>query len=262
MPLFQFVRLAPEDLPSDALGAVPLPVAAPSAYFSERERRLICRTIVRGWTRALKLRDKETEGHARRVTLMTLALARQMGFERAALRHLQWGALLHDIGKIGVPDHILHKPGPLSEAERDVMRCHPLHACTLLKPIPFLEPALDIPLFHHERWDGDGYPHRLQGEAIPLSARIFAVVDVWDALRSPRPYRPAWRERRVRRHIAASAGSHFDPDVVAAFFRLQKQIRVNGWRERATREAPKSRTPNRAEWRSPSLRGAIPRDRS
>lgn len=172
---------------------------------------------IAGWSRALDLRDEETEGHSRRVTELTLRLARAMGMPEKELAHLRRGALLHDIGKMGVPDRILRKPGPLSEEEWRVMRRHPQHAHDMLWPIEFLRPALDIPYCHHERWDGTGYPRGLKGEEIPLAARIFAVVDVWDALRSDRPYRPAWSERRVREHLRSVAGTHLDPAVVAVF---------------------------------------------
>jgi len=136
------------------------------------------------------------------------------------LVHMRRGALLHDIGKLAVPDAILLKPGPLSETEMGLMRQHATFAYTLLSPIRFLQPALDIPYAHHEKWDGTGYPRGLRGEEIPLSARIFAVADVWDALRSRRPYRSAWPEDRVRAHIQASSGTHFDPQIVAAFLTL------------------------------------------
>jgi len=176
-----------------------------------------------GWSRALELRDLETQGHTERVTAATVRLARAMGFDEAALVHVRRGALLHDIGKMGIPDAILLKPGPLTEEEWAIMRRHPSYAYELLAPIPYLRPALDIPHYHHERWDGTGYPHGLKGEAIPLVARIFAVVDVWDALRSRRPYREPWPEERVRAHIRSLAGSHFDPKVVEAFLALEPE---------------------------------------
>jgi putative two-component system response regulator len=145
-----------------------------------------------GWSKALDLRDRETEGHTRRVTELTLALCRRVGIPEEELVHVRRGALLHDIGKLGVPDQILLKPAALSEDEWVVMRRHPEYAHAMIEPIAFLRPALPIPLCHHERWDGQGYPRGLRGEEIPLVARLFAVVDVWDALRSDRPYRPAW----------------------------------------------------------------------
>jgi response regulator RpfG family c-di-GMP phosphodiesterase len=131
--------------------------------------------------------------------------------------HVQRGALLHDIGKLGIPDSILHKPGPLDEQEWALMRKHPVYAYEWLSPIAYLQPALDIPYCHHEKWDGSGYPRGLKGEEIPLAARIFALVDVWDALRSDRPYRSAWPEEKVRDHIRSQSGSHFDPSLVELF---------------------------------------------
>ncbi len=173
-----------------------------------------------GWSRALDLRDKETEGHTQRVTQETLRLAREMGLADGELVHIRRGALLHDIGKMGVPDAILLKPGPLSDEEWGVMKKHPVYALELLAPTHYLRPALDIPYCHHEKWDGSGYPRGLKGEQIPLAARLFAVVDVWDALRSDRPYRQGWPIERVLEHIRAGAGTHFDPAVVEAFIRL------------------------------------------
>ncbi len=175
---------------------------------------------IEGWSRALDLRDRETEGHTMRVAEMTTRLARAMGIADEEMIHIRRGALLHDIGKMGVPDAILLKPGPLTEDEWKSMRLHPQFAYEMLIPIAYLQRALDIPYCHHEKWDGTGYPRGLKGEAIPLAARVFAVVDVWDALRSDRPYRAAWPEARVREHIQAAAGTHFDPRVVEAFLAL------------------------------------------
>jgi PAS domain S-box-containing protein len=176
---------------------------------------------IEGWSRALDLRDKETEGHTQRVTELTLQLARAMGaFGEAALVHIRRGALLHDIGKMGIPDGILLKAGPLTAEEWAIMRKHPQYAYDMLSPISYLRPALDIPYCHHEKWDGTGYPHGLKGEQIPLAARVFAMVDVWDALRSDRPYRQSWPEAQVLEYIKAQAGKHFDPKVVEAFLRL------------------------------------------
>jgi len=174
-------------------------------------------TTLEGWSRALDLRDKETEGHSRRVTEMTVGLARAMGMSEGELVHVRRGALLHDIGKMGIPDSILLKPALLTEEQTEIMRRHPVYAYELLSPIDYLRPALDIPYCHHEQWDGTGYPRGLQGEQIPLAARIFAVVDVWDALRSHRPYRLGWPEDRAREHIRSLAGTHFDPKVVEVF---------------------------------------------
>lgn len=178
---------------------------------------------IEGWARALELRDADTEGHTRRVTELTLALAREMGFGADELVHIRRGALLHDIGKLAIPDSILLKAGPLTEEEWAIMRQHTIYAYRLLAPIPFLRPALDIPYCHHERWDGAGYPNGLADEAIPLAARIFAVVDVWDALSSDRPYRPGWPRERVCAYIREQAGAQFDAQVVEVFLRLQEQ---------------------------------------
>jgi HD-GYP domain-containing protein (c-di-GMP phosphodiesterase class II) len=175
---------------------------------------------IEGWSRALDLRDKETEGHSQRVMEMTLQLGHAMEMSDTELVHVRRGALLHDMGKLGVPDHILLKPGRLTEAEWQIMRQHPVHAYEMLAPIAYLQPALDIPYSHHEKWDGTGYPRGLRGEQIPLAARLFAVVDVWDALSSDRPYRPAWLKERVLEHIQSLAGSHFDPRVVEIFLRI------------------------------------------
>ena len=173
-----------------------------------------------GWARALELRDRETEGHSRRVTDMALRLARVMGMGEAELVHMRRGCLLHDIGKMAVPDTILLKPTGLTPEEQATMRRHPVLARELLAPITYLQPALDIPFCHHEKWDGSGYPRGLRGEAIPFAARIFAVVDVWDALCSGRPYRPAWPSHLVLEHLDSLAGTHLDPAVVTAFIRL------------------------------------------
>lgn len=175
---------------------------------------------IEGWSHALDLRDKETEGHSQRVTDMTVNLARSFGLQEEELVQVRWGSLLHDIGKMGVPDGILLKPGSLTEEEWATMQKHPRFAYDLLSPIHYLRQALDIPYCHHEKWDGSGYPRGLKGEQIPLTARIFAVVDVWDALRSDRPYRAAWPEEKVRQHVIALSGTHFDPQVVDGFLRL------------------------------------------
>ncbi len=177
-------------------------------------------TTLEGWSRALELRDAETEGHSERVTEMTLRLARAMGISDEKLIHIRYGALLHDIGKMGIPDHILYKPGPLTEEEWEIMRQHPVYAYNLLAPIPYLRQALDIPYCHHERWQGQGYPRGLKGEQIPLAARIFAVVDVWDALSKDRPYRKAWPQDKVKRYLREQAGIQFDPKVVDVFLRV------------------------------------------
>jgi PAS domain S-box-containing protein len=178
-------------------------------------------TTLEGWSRALDLRDRETEGHTRRVTELTLRLSRLMGLGESDLAHIRRGAILHDIGKMAIPDSILLKPAPLTEEEWVVMRRHPMYAYEMLSPIDYLRPALDIPYCHHEKWDGTGYPRQLRGEQIPPAARIFAVVDVWDALRSGRPYRAAWNQEKVLEHIRSLAGSYFDRRVVEQFLKLE-----------------------------------------
>ncbi len=175
---------------------------------------------IAGWSRMLDMRDHETEGHSERVMEMTERLAMAMAMNEQDIVYARWGALLHDIGKMGVPDNILNKPGELTDNEWEVMRRHPQYAYEMLAPISFLNPALAIPWCHHEKWDGSGYPHGLSGEQIPLEARIFAIVDVYDALRSDRPYRAGWPEQQVRDYIRAHSGTHFDPTIVRAFLRM------------------------------------------
>jgi len=172
-------------------------------------QRAYDRTIA-GWANALDLKDEDTAGHSKRVTVMSAD----------ELVHVQRGALLHDIGKMGIPDSILLKRGPLTEEEFEVMKRHPVYAYELLGPIEFLRPALDIPYAHHERWDGTGYPRGLKGEEIPLAARVFAIVDVYDALTSDRPYRRAWTREEALEHIRKGVGTHFDPRVAEAFFEM------------------------------------------
>ncbi len=181
-------------------------------------------TIV-GWSQALDLRDKETEGHTQRVTELTVKLAREMGIPEADITHIRRGALLHDIGKMGVPDSILLKPGALTDEEWVSMRRHPQFAFDMLSPIAYLQKALDIPYCHHEKWDGSGYPRGLKGEYIPLAARVFAVIDVYDALTSDRPYRPAWTEEKVREHIKSLGGTHFDPKIVELFLKFDVETK-------------------------------------
>ena len=182
---------------------------------------------IEGWSHALDLRDEETEGHTQRVTELTLQLARGMGISEAELAHIRRGCLLHDIGKMGIPDNILRKPGPLTDEEWVIMRKHPQYAFEMLSPISYLRPALDIPGCHHEKWDGTGYPRQLKGEQIPLAARIFAVIDVYDALTSDRPYRKAWSREKTLEHIKTNSGTHFDPKVVEAFIRLQQESKTS-----------------------------------
>ena len=173
-----------------------------------------------GWVRALDLRDKETEGHTQRVTDLTVRLAKSLGVPEADLVHVYRGALLHDIGKMAIPDAVLLKPGPLTPDERQIIERHPVYAYEFLSAIPYLRQALDIPYCHHEKWDGTGYPRGLKGEQIPLVARIFAVVDVWDALRSDRPYRKGWTDEKALQYIREQAGSHFDRKIVESFFKV------------------------------------------
>ena len=181
---------------------------------------------IEGWSKALELRDEETEGHTQRVTELTLELARAMGIEEENLTNIRRGALLHDIGKIGIPDSILLKSGPLDQAERKIIEKHPVFAREMLKKIEFLYPAMEIPSFHHERWDGKGYPTGLVGQEIPIAARIFAVIDVWDAITSDRPYRKAMSYEKALAIIINESGTHFDPEVVAAFSILMEKSLV------------------------------------
>ncbi|MCJ7733429.1 MAG: HD-GYP domain-containing protein, partial [Anaerolineales bacterium] len=178
-----------------------------------------------GWAHALELKDMETEGHSRRVVKMTMDMARKMGIGGEKLGHIRRGALMHDIGKMGIPDAILQKPGKLTEEEWQVMKQHPVYTLDWLYPIEYLRPALEIPYSHHEKWDGTGYPRGIKGELIPLAARIFAIVDVWDALTADRPYRKAWSNKKALDHIQKESGKHFDPQVVEVFL---KQISKQG----------------------------------
>lgn len=180
-------------------------------------------STIEGWARAMDYRDSETLGHSARVTGITLTLMREFGATPDDLVIIRRGALLHDIGKMAIPDSILRKPGPLTPEEWELMRKHPLIAIELLRPIKFLEPSLPIPAYHHERWDGTGYPFGLKGEEIPLPARVFAIVDVWDALISDRPYRPAWPREKALEYIAEQAGKQFDPEAVRVFLDLARK---------------------------------------
>jgi len=186
---------------------------------------------IEGWSHALDLRDKETEGHTKRVVEMTLRLARGRRLAETDMVHLRRGAILHDIGKVAIPDSILLKPGPLTDQEWEIMRQHPLIAVDMLTPITYLVPALEIPRSHHEKWDGSGYPDKLAGERIPLPARLFAVVDVYDALTSVRPYRPAWTESEALDYIKTQSGKHFDPSVVPVFLNILTRPKYNGREE-------------------------------
>jgi PAS domain S-box-containing protein len=189
---------------------------------SNTDLRLAYESTLEGWSAALDLRDRETEGHTQRVTMLTEQIAKSMGITGNALLNIRRGSLLHDIGKVGVPDRILHKRGPLTSHEWKTMRKHPEFAYDMLSPIAYLHGALDIPYCHHEKWDGNGYPRGLKGEDIPLAARIFAVVDVYDALISNRPYREGWSKRKALKYIREQAGIHFDPRVVEVFMHEMK----------------------------------------
>jgi len=175
---------------------------------------------IEGWVKALELRDRETLGHTLRAAHMTMELARAMNVDEKDLQNIWRGVLLHDIGKMGIPDSILLKQGPLDDWERKIMERHPALAREMLSQIEFLRPCMDIPTYHHEKWDGTGYPNGLVGEEIPLTARLFMIVDVWDALTSDRPYRQSWSDQEALAHIKTASGKHFDPKVVEAFVGL------------------------------------------
>jgi putative nucleotidyltransferase with HDIG domain len=177
-------------------------------------------TTLEGWVRVLDLRDHETTGHSQRVVDLTINLAKRMNVADSQLEHIRRGALLHDIGKMAVPDEILHKPGRLTDTEWEIMRQHPNHASQMLKGISFMEPAMDIPGLHHEKWDGTGYPHGLRGEKIPMAARIFSVIDSWDAILSDRPYRKARTEPEARKILQEERGTQFDPQIVDMFQKM------------------------------------------
>jgi putative nucleotidyltransferase with HDIG domain len=199
-----------------------------AALFEEIQRSnidllLAYDATLEGWARALDLRDRVTERHTERVSEMTVAIARELGVPEEEIVHIRRGALLHDLGKIGIPDDILRKEGPLTPEERRVMERHPLLAFEMLRPIAYLRPALDIPYSHHEHWDGTGYPRGLRGEQIPLAARIFALADIWDAvLATDRTYRSPLSRSQACEHIRGLAGTHLDPKVVDAFLRREE----------------------------------------
>ena len=201
----------------------PLAVGAEAA-------RIYDETII-GWARALELRDKETLGHAERVTRLTLALATRLGIKGKELVNMRRGALLHDIGKIAIPDSILFKPGPLDPEEKALMRKHPIYAFELLSPIAYLQEALAIPYNHHEWWDGSGYPRGLKGADIPLAARIFTLVDVWDALSTNRCYRAAWPKEDVEQYLKENGGVLFDPEITPIFLNLLAELMPTFWKK-------------------------------
>jgi len=232
--------LTKEDAPAVTAFANQLAAAWHQADLFEQARREIVQrkqaeeelfnafdSTIRGWSHAMDLRDKETEGHTLRVTEITMNLARAAGLTEAELVHVRRGALLHDIGKIGVPDGILLKPDKLTDDEWVIMRQHPQFGYEMISPIAYLKPALDIPYCHHEKWDGTGYPRGLKGEQIPLAARLFALVDVWDALTSDRPYRAAWSKEKVTEHIQSLSGTHFEPKAVELFLKVMSTDEKN-----------------------------------
>lgn len=192
---------------------------------SNLELSLAYDATIEGWSHALDLKDKETEGHTLRVTDWSIKLAALAGMHEAEIVHLRRGALLHDIGKLGIPDHILGKPDKLTDDEREIMRQHPVFGYNMIRPIEFLRPAADIPYCHHERWDGTGYPQGLSGDQIPYSARLFAIVDVWDAITSDRPYRKAWTPDQALDYIRSERGRKFDPEIVDLFLKLVDDLR-------------------------------------
>lgn len=194
---------------------------------SNQDLSLAYDATIEGWSKAMDLRDKETEGHTQRVTTLTVKLAQALNVGQQDLVHLRRGALLHDMGKLGVPDQILLKPATLTDAEWAVMRQHPQLAYDMLSQISYIKPALEIPYCHHEKWDGSGYPRGLKGDQIPLSARIFAVIDVWDALTNKRPYRAAWTREKTFDYIKDQSGRHFDPQIVVAFLTMIEQNKGN-----------------------------------
>jgi len=184
---------------------------------SNFELALAYDATIEGWSRALDLRDRETEGHTQRVTDLTLKLAGKMGLSEEKLILIRRGALLHDIGKMGIPDYILFKPEELTDEEQQLMRQHPQLAYNMLEPIAYLRDALNIPYCHHEKWDGTGYPNKLSGTQIPLEARLFTIVDVWDAITTDRPYRKGWPKKKALKYIREQSGKDFDPKMVEMF---------------------------------------------
>ena len=212
-----------EALAADAAMAIDHAELFGNLQQSNEELKAAYDATIWGWSKALELRDKETQGHSERVVELTVRLAQRLGIWEGDLPALRRGAILHDIGKMGVPDSILLSPGPLSAGEWEIMSKHPEFAHQMLTSIPFLQSALDIPYCHHERWDGSGYPRGLKAEEIPLAARIFSVVDVWDALTSDRPYRDAWSFEKAQEYIGLNSGYLFDPHVVDVFLKMMEE---------------------------------------
>jgi PAS domain S-box-containing protein len=222
-----FLEASPEWLDFLNLLAGQAAIAIDNVALFEKHRdaserlALAYEATIEGWSRALELRDRETQGHSQRVTEMAIQLAGQLDLGQKEINQLRLGSLLHDIGKMGIPDAILHKPGPLTEEEWEIMRKHPLYAYNLLSPVEYLWPALEVAYSHHEHWDGSGYPRRLKGEQIPLLARIFTICDVWDSLSSRRDYRLAWDKQMIQTYIQEQSGCLFDPAIVNAFIQLK-----------------------------------------
>jgi putative nucleotidyltransferase with HDIG domain len=187
---------------------------------SEAELRQTYDLTLEAWAKVLEYRDKETEGHSRRLVELSTRLAKALGLSPEDVTHLGRGALLHDIGKLAIPDEVLLKPGELNDSERTLMQQHPVYAKQMLSRVTFLQPSVEVAYSHHERWDGLGYPEGLKGEEIPLSARIFAVVDQWDALTSDRPYRKAWTKEKVLAYFQENAGKIYDPKIVDVFLTI------------------------------------------
>jgi len=191
---------------------------------SERQVHEAYVLTLEGWAKTLEFHDRETLGHSQRVTDLCQRLAKKLGITHPQeLEYIRWGALLHDIGKLAIPYKILHKEDELSQDEWDVIKSHPQYAKDLLGSIHYLKPALTIPYSHHENWDGTGYPQQLKGEEIPISARIFTVVDNWDALTSDRPYREAWSREKTSDYLREESGKKFDPKIVDAFITMMTQ---------------------------------------
>jgi len=187
---------------------------------AEAELRMNYDLTLEAWAKVLEYRDRETEGHSRRLVDLSTRLAQALELNEAQIVQLRRGALIHDIGKLAIPDEVLLKPDSLTEGERDIIQKHPVYAKQMLSQIPFLQPTLEVAYSHHERWDGQGYPEGLKGEAIPLLARIFAVVDTWDALHSQRVYRPGWPPEQIEAYLKENAGIRYDPHIVEVFLGL------------------------------------------
>lgn len=179
------------------------------------------RDTLEGWGRALEMRDQETEGHTKRVTEWTVQMAMAMNMSVEKITNMRYGAMLHDIGKMAIPDSILLKPGPLDTNEWQIMKMHPVYAMEWLHTVKFLKYAITIPYYHHEKWNGTGYPEGLKGKEIPIEARVFCLIDVWDALLSDRPYRKGWPKEKVVNYIRENEGTHFDPEIAELFLELQ-----------------------------------------